>query len=72
MSILEARKLGPKDRYIVPSNPVACPNARNVKAELPFSLHANAQRVASKTNFVNSERKKSVTCDKTFKIKIVF
>lgn len=62
---------GPKDKYNAPSNPVAWPSARNVSAELPFSLQANAHLVASRTNFVNSARKNKVTCDMTFNIRIV-
>jgi hypothetical protein len=50
---------------------VARLNVIKVSADVPLGLEARAQRAASNTDDVNSAREKSVSCDNTFRIRIV-
>ena len=56
---------------MAPSKLVAWLNVRKVRVDVPVVLQARAQRAASMTNVVNSARKKRVSCDRTFKMKMV-
>ena len=54
-----------------PTRLVARLKERKVSADAPEALHANAHRVASNTDVVNSARQKIVSCDSTLSARIL-
>jgi hypothetical protein len=55
----------------VPKRPVARLNVIKVSAVVPEARQASAQRVASKTDDVNSARANKVICDARLRIRIL-